>query len=61
MLRTEACDFPIVMHCHDEIVVEHPSITEQQIEEVMLERPAWAADRGIPIAVEAWVGPRYRK
>jgi hypothetical protein len=49
------------MHCHDEIVIEHQAIAKQQIEEFMLDLPAWAADRGIPIAVEAWVGPRYRK
>jgi DNA polymerase len=61
MLRFEARGFPIVMHCHDEIVVEHPDITKELIEEIMAGRPQWAIDLDVPIAVEAWVGTRYRK
>jgi DNA polymerase len=61
MFRFEARGFPVVMHCHDEIVVERPDITVALIEEIMAERPQWAAELGVPIAVEAWVGKRYRK
>jgi DNA polymerase len=61
MLRFEARGFPVVMHVHDEIVVEHPGITGALIEEIMAEPPPWAAGLGVPIAVEAWVGSRYRK
>jgi DNA polymerase len=61
MLRFEARGFPIVMHVHDEIIVEHPRITEAIIEEIMAEPPRWAAKLGVPIAVEKWVGRRYRK
>jgi DNA polymerase len=61
MLRLEARGYPVVMHCHDEIVVEHPEITEAIMREIMAERPVWAAELGVPIAVEAWVGKRYRK
>ena len=61
ILRFEARGFPIVMHCHDEIIVENPNITAELMQEIMSERPAWAAELGVPISVEAWVGKRYRK
>jgi DNA polymerase len=61
MLRFEARGYPIVMHCHDELVVEHPQITEAIVKEIMSERPQWAVELGVPISVEAWVGKRYRK
>ena len=61
MLRFEARGFPVVLTVHDEIVVEHPSITEDTIKEIMSEQPQWAADLKLPIAVEAWIGKRYRK
>jgi DNA polymerase len=61
MLRFEARGFPIVLHCHDEIVVEHPAITAPLMQEIMAEPPEWAAQLGVPIAVEAWTGKRYRK
>jgi DNA polymerase len=61
MLRFEARGFPIVMHVHDEIVVEHPDITEAIVREIMAEPPPWAAELGVPVAVEVWVGKRYRK
>jgi DNA polymerase len=61
MFRLEARGYPVVMHCHDEIVVEHPEITEAIMQEIMAEQPSWAAELGVPIAVEAWVGRRYRK
>jgi DNA polymerase len=61
MLRFEARGFPVVMHCHDEIVVEHAAITKPLMQEIMSERPRWAVEIGVPIAVEAWIGRRYRK
>jgi DNA polymerase len=61
MFRFEERGFSVVAHCHDEIVVEHPNITKPLMEEIMSERPQWAAKAGVPIGVEAWVGNRYRK
>jgi DNA polymerase len=61
MFRLEQRGFPVVMHCHDEIVVEHPKITEALIREIMEERPSWVNGLGVPIAVEPWVAKRYRK
>jgi DNA polymerase len=61
MFRFEERGFPVVAHCHDEIVVEHPNVTKSLMEEIMSELPQWAAKLGVPIDVEGWVGKRYRK
>ena len=61
MFRFEERGFPVVMHCHDEIVVEHRGITVELMKEIMSERPQWAVELGVPITVEAWVDKRYRK
>jgi hypothetical protein len=31
------------------------------MEAIMSELPQWAAELGVPIGVEGWVGKRYRK
>jgi len=67
MLRVEAHGYQIVMHVHDEIVVEGPVIPEgvgithslRNFETLVAQVPAWAS--GLPIAVEGWKGKRYRK
>jgi hypothetical protein len=61
MLRFEVRGFPIVAHVHDEIVVEHPEITETVVEEVMAEPPRRAVELGLPITLKAWAGKRYSK
>jgi DNA polymerase bacteriophage-type len=63
MLRLEAAGYKVVMHVHDEAVVEvttscHPD-TLKKVEALMVELPDWAF--GLPIAAEGWRGPRYRK
>jgi DNA polymerase len=61
MANCKALGWPIVMHVHDEAVVEVPdgTVTPSELEAAMAQGPAWAA--GLPIAVEAWSGTRYRK
>jgi DNA polymerase len=61
MIRLDAAGFPIVMHTHDEVVVELPATTNRldEFEKVMSEVPPWAD--GLPIAVDVWSGLRYRK
>jgi DNA polymerase len=61
MLRLEERGWPVVMHCHDEIVVEHAGIAAEIIREIMQERPQWAEKLDVPVRADTWVGSRYRK
>ena len=63
MRAMEASGLPIVLHVHDEIVVEVPiegaeSALERMLE-IMSAPPSWAA--GFPIQVEGFCTPRYVK
>lgn len=61
MLRLAEHDAKIVLHCHDEVVIEAPicSWSVSEVEALMAEAPSWAA--GLPLAAEGWRGTRYRK
>lgn len=63
MLRADAAGLRIVLHVHDEIVVEceaaHAAATLDTLQAAMLALPPWAA--GFPIGAEGWTGKRYRK
>lgn len=63
MFRQEDAGFEVVMHVHDETVVEVASScddhTLSRVEALMAEVPAWAT--GLPLAAEGWRGRRYRK
>lgn len=61
MLAADARGWPIVLHAHDEIVIEVPkdSVSVEEMERVLAVPPKWASD--LPIAVEGWRGRRYRK
>ncbi len=63
MKRLKGLRANIVLHVHDEIVVEIaeslPADTVDRFEHEMAVVPPWAT--GLPIAVEAWRGKRYRK
>lgn len=61
MLRIEQAGFKVVMHVHDEIIVEG-FLSEDDLkrfEELMVVVPPWAA--GFPIAADCWLSPRYIK
>jgi DNA polymerase len=51
----------VVLHVHDEIVVEtdKPEAVKQEMERIMCSPPAWA--EGLPLAVEAEIMTRYGK
>ena len=50
----------VVMTVHDEVVCEcDPSADLREFEALVAEPPPWAD--GLPVAVEAWQGPRYGK
>jgi len=63
MLAVDAAGLDIVMHVHDEIVVECAPADVEHVEAVlddaMTTAPAWAA--GFPLACDGWTGRRYRK
>lgn len=63
MVAVDELEYPIVMHVHDEFVVEVPSDappeTLKELEEIACVLPAWAS--GLPLAAEGWRGKRYRK
>lgn len=63
LFALERAGYPVVMHIHDEAVVEIPTScddrTLERIEGLMTAAPAWAA--GLPMAAEGWRAKRYQK
>lgn len=69
MLRVESAEFPPILTVHDEVVAEVTQYDDDapeeaaallpQFEQLLAEVPSWA--EGCPIAVEGWMGQRYRK
>ena len=61
MLRVERKGYPIVMHCHDEIIAEVPegSGSVEEMCEVMAVCPSWAA--GLPLRADGYECPFYQK
>ncbi len=61
MLRVEKKGYPIVMHCHDEIIAEVPEGTGSVNEmcEIMAVQPEWAA--GLPLRADGYCCPFYKK
>jgi len=49
----------VVMHVHDEIVVESDTLTLDHLNAILTAPIDWA--EGLPLAAEGWVGGRYRK
>ena len=61
MLRVEKKGYPIVMHCHDEIIAEVPegSGSVDEMCEIMAVRPAWA--EGLPLRADGYECSFYQK
>jgi DNA polymerase len=62
MLRLDRARFWLVLTVHDEIVSDDPpadGLSQENFERVMAHVPDWA--EGLPIAVEGFEAPRYRK
>ena len=61
MLRVERKGYPIVMHCHDEIIAEVPEGTGsvEEMCEVMAVCPAWA--EGLPLRADGYECGFYQK
>jgi DNA polymerase len=61
IVRIEQAGFPVVLHCHDEIISEVPADCADTAKfiELMTASPDWAD--GLPVAAKVWSGPRYIK
>lgn len=61
MLRVEKKGYPIVMHCHDEIIAEVPegSGSVEEMCEVMAVQPTWA--EGLPLRADGYSCSFYQK
>jgi len=60
IVRCEKAGLPVVLHTHDEVVVEVDEGTDPALlKAAMLKVPRWA--EGLPLATSVWVGKRYRK
>jgi DNA polymerase len=61
MLNLESKNYPVVMHVHDEVVVEVPSNfgSLSEVTQIITQIPAWA--QGLPVSAEGWRGGRFRK
>ena len=61
MLRVEKKGYPIVMHCHDEIIAEVPEGTGsvEEMCEVMAVQPKWA--EGLPLRADGYECSFYQK
>ena len=61
MLRVEEKGYPIVMHCHDEIIAEVPEGTGSVDEmcEIMAVQPKWA--EGLPLRADGYSCSFYQK
>lgn len=61
MVRLDRNNFEIVLHVHDEVVVEadQGDDVDAEIQRIMTIVPPWA--EGLPIAAGGWQGARYKK
>lgn len=61
MFNLEGGGYPIVMHIHDEVVLEVPKGfgSLKEVEEIMSIVPGWA--EGLPLSAEGYRGDRFRK
>ncbi|MDD4297285.1 MAG: hypothetical protein PHC69_10075, partial [Ruminiclostridium sp.] len=61
MMRLNSCGYQIVMHVHDEVVIEVPIgvSTVDKICQIMTETPAWA--KGLLLRAEGYECEFYKK
>ena len=61
ILRLEDQGKPVVLHVHDEPVIEVPigTVTIPEMETIMCDAPSWAT--GLPIKAEGFICQRYQK
>jgi DNA polymerase bacteriophage-type len=63
MFQMRKNGFPIILTVHDEILCEvlRTLADEKAFGQIMVDRPRWAIEMGIPVQAETWAGDCYRK
>lgn len=63
LYQVDDSEFPAILHCHDEILLEVPAHDAEralkELEEIMTDNPTWA--KGLPLRVESWTNYHYKK
>ena len=60
LLRLARAGLDVVLHCHDEYVLEvAPDVRREDVEELLRRPPEWAPD--LPVDVESWEGETYAR
>lgn len=61
MIQLERAGFPIVMHVHDEVVIEvkPEDASIIKVNKIMSTGPDWA--KGLPLGAESFISPYYKK
>jgi DNA polymerase len=61
MIRVDEAGYPIVMHVHDEIIMDAPMEkgSLQELEEIMSQPIAWA--KGLPLNADGFETNYYKK
>lgn len=66
--KCEKNGLPVVLEVHDEILTEPVAKTDAEIDaavklqrDIMLDLPEWAKKIKVPINIDQWSGPRYKK
>lgn len=61
MLRLDAKGYSIVMHVHDEVVIEHPERFDalEDVGSIMGQSPVWA--KGLPLTADCYITKYYKK
>jgi DNA polymerase len=59
--RLEAAGYPVVLHVHDEVVIDAPPGSDrlEDVLAIMRQVPAWAA--GLPLNADGWTDAFYKK
>lgn len=58
-MRLDKAGYTTAIHVHDELLTEHRKGDLEAFKALMAETPKWAED--LPVKVDGWRGPRYKK
>lgn len=59
LIQLDKAGFSIVMHVHDEVVIEEPVRSAEEVSKIMATGPAWA--KGLPLTADSYETFYYKK